>query len=218
MSDIIAYFDMDRTILTDSSGTLYMRYLWRQRQIRPQAILRAYWYGALYKLRLFNYPTAMAKLTSAISEDSEAEMIAFCQRWFDVMVIDYVAQKAVRRVDAHRAQGHRVVILSASTPYAVGPLARHLGVEDYLCTRLEVTNGRFTGRFIEPACYGDGKVYWAEWYGHAHDGDLADSYFYSDSHSDLALLRQVGHPVAVNPDPRLKAIAKRRGWPVEYFY
>jgi len=195
-----------------------MRYLRRQGQVGFQAVLQVYWYAALYMLGLFNYPATMAKVTAAISGDSEADMIAFCQRWFDEVVINYITERAVQRIAEHRAQGHLVVILSAATPYAVGPVARHLGVDDYLCTRLEVVDGHFTGRFVEPACYGDGKVFWARQYTREHGSDLAHAYFYTDGHSDLPLLKQVGHPVAVNPDSRLKAIAQHQGWPIEYFY
>ncbi|MBC7234045.1 MAG: HAD family hydrolase [Chloroflexi bacterium] len=218
MTNIIAYFDMDRTLLSDSSGMLYMRYLWRRGEVNRRAMLRAYWYALLYKLGFFNYPAVAAKLASGLADNTEAETIAFCQRWFDEMAVHYVAQKAVQRMAEHRAQGHLVTIISASTPYVVGPLARHLGVEEYLCTRVEVVDGHFTGKIIPPPCYGPGKVYYAQEYAAKHGGDLSQAYFYTDSHSDLPLLELVGHPVAVNPDPRLKAVAQKRGWPVEYFY
>ena len=218
MSRIVAYFDMDRTILSDSSGMLYMRYLRRRGDTNRRAMLRAYWYAALYKLGFFNYPAVAAKLASTIAENSEEETRSFCQRWFEEMAVNYIAEKAVQRMSEHRAQGHLVTILSASTPYVVGPVATYLGVEDYRCTRLEVVEGRFTGGIIRPPCYGADKVYWAKEFAERHEADLTQAYFYTDSHSDRTLLERVGHPVVVNPDPRLKALAARRGWPVEHFY
>ncbi|MBM4430422.1 MAG: HAD family hydrolase [Chloroflexi bacterium] len=218
MSKTIAFFDLDRTILTDSSGLLYMRYLWRRGDVSRWGMLRAYGYSALYKLGFFNYPAVAAKLASTVSDDREEETRAFCQQWFEEMVVKYVAPKAIQRMDKHRAQGHAVTIISASTPYVVGPVAAHLGIEEYLCTRLEVVEGHFTGRIVEPACYGPGKIHWAGAYAREHGADLGHAYFYTDSHSDAPLLERVGHPVAVNPDSRLKALAARRGWSVEYFY
>jgi len=218
MNNIVAYFDMDRTILRTSSGMLYMRYLWRRGEANRRAMLRAYWYAVLYKLGWFNYPAVAARLASNASTNSEAETQALCQRWFEEMAVHYIAPKAVQRMNEHQAQGHLVTIVSASTPYVVGPVARYLGVEDYLCTRLEVVEGRFTGKILAPACYGPGKMYWAQDYASRHDAELAQAYFYTDSYSDLTLLEAVGHPVAVNPDPRLRALAARRNWPVEYFY
>jgi putative phosphoserine phosphatase/1-acylglycerol-3-phosphate O-acyltransferase len=110
-----------------------------------------------------------------------------------------------------------VAILSAATQYVVEPVARAVGIEDVLCTRLEVKNGLFTGKVIEPACYGPGKVHYARQYAAQHGAELSDAYFYSDSDVDLPLLELVGHPVAVNPDKKLTAVARQRGWPIEDF-
>jgi len=218
MTQPIAFFDMDRTILRGSSGILYMRYLRGRGEVSRWATLRSYWYAALYKLGFFNYPVVAAKLAATTADASEAETLAFCQRFFDDMLVHYIAAKAAQRMNEHRAQGHVVTLISASTPYVVGPVAAYLGVTDYLCTRLGVVNGRFTGKILQPACYGEDKVYWAQEFARRHSGALSVSYFYTDSFSDRPLLKQVGHPVAVNPDPQLKTLAARRGWPIEYFY
>ena len=218
MAATIAFFDMDRTVLTDSSGILYMRYLRSHGQVSPRAMLQSMWYAALYKLGLFNYPVVAAKLAQTAADQDEAQTAAVCQHFFDEMLVDYVAEQAVRRIEEHRAQDHVVTIVSASTSYVVAPVAAHLDIEDYLCTRLEVVDGRFTGAIVQPPCYGADKIWHAQQFAQRHDGDLADAYFYSDSLSDLPLLEAVGHPVAVNPDPRLKPLASQRGWPIQYFY
>ena len=218
MSKIVAFFDMDRTILSDSSGVLYMRYLWRRRGVSPATMLRAYWYAALYKLGRFDYPSVAAKLASTATDSSEEETRTLCQRWFDEMAINYVTEKAVRTMDRHRMRGHLITIISASTPYVVGPVAAHLGIDEFLCTRLEVVNGKFTGKIVTPTCYGSGKVHWAKEYARRHNANLAQAFFYTDSYSDQALLETVGHPIVVNPDPRLRALASQRDWPIEYFY
>lgn len=218
MTDTIAFFDMDRTILTDSSGLLYVRYLWKSGGASRRNVLRAYWYAGLYKLGLFDYPVIAAKLASTISDNSEAESRAFCQRWFDELAIHYIADGAIAKINEHRSKGHLVTIISASTPYVVGPVAAHLGVEAYLCTHLEVSQGKFTGRIVQPPCFGPGKVVWAERYAREHQTDLSNAYFYSDSYTDRDLLLQVGHPVVVNPDARLRLLANGNGWPVEQFY
>jgi putative phosphoserine phosphatase/1-acylglycerol-3-phosphate O-acyltransferase len=218
MTNIIAYFDMDRTVLRDSSGMLYMRYLWRRGETDWRSMLLSSWYAAQYKLGLLNFPLVLAKLAASVADSSEEATRELCQRFFDEMMVNYVAPRAVQRINEHRNQGHRVTLISASTPYVVGPLASHLGIEEYLCTRLEIVDGHFTGKIIEPGCYGPGKVHWAREYAQRHNADLTQAYFYTDSCSDRPLLELVGHPVAVNPDPRLKSLAAQRNWPVEYFY
>ena len=92
------------------------------------------------------------------------------------------------------------------------PLAATLGLDAVLCSRLEVEAGRFTGRIVEPLCFGRGKVSWAERWAASLGVDLAASAFYTDSFNDLPMLERVGHPVAVNPDLRLARHARRRGW------
>ncbi len=218
MTNIIAYFDMDRTVLRGSSGMLYMRYLWRHGQTNWRSMLLSSWYAIQYKLGLFEFPKVMARLAASVSNGSEEAARELCQRFYDEMMVNYIAPAAVQRIDDHRRQGHLVTLISASTPYVVGPLAKHLGIEEYLPTRLEVVEGRFTGKIIEPGCYGPGKVHWAREFAQRHGADLAQAYFYSDSYSDLPLLEAVGHPVAVNPDSRLKSLAAQRDWPVESFY
>jgi phosphoserine phosphatase len=99
----------------------------------------------------------------------------------------------------------------------VEPLAKSLDVAHVLCTELESVDGVLTGRCIEPVCLEEGKVHWLEGFIEEHDIDLARSWFYTDSITDLPVLELVGHPIAINPDPRLYHTAVRRGWPVRLF-
>jgi HAD superfamily hydrolase (TIGR01490 family) len=195
-----------------------MRYLRSHGQVSRWAMLQSLWYAALYKLGFFNYPVVAAKLAQTAADQNEAQTAAVCQHFFDDMLVNYVAELAVRCIEEHRARGHIVTVVSASTSYVVAPVAAHLGVTDFLCTRLEVADGRLTGAIVQPPCYGVDKVWHALQFAQRHGGDLAQAYFYSDSISDLPLLEAVGHPVVVNPDPRLKPLASQRGWPIECFY
>jgi putative phosphoserine phosphatase/1-acylglycerol-3-phosphate O-acyltransferase len=214
-----AFFDMDNTVLRGSSGRLYLQYLRRKKLLSWPSWFAITWRTGLYVLGLTTFPQLMARLMAQVAGADEAEAWRISAVWFDEMLRDYIAPAARERIDWHRQQGHRVAIISASTPYAVSPVAHDLGLgNDYLATRLEVVSGRFTGRLVEPPCYGAGKVSLTRAYSAQNELDLAESYFYSDSHHDLPLLESVGYPVAVNPDRRLKAIALKRRWPLERFY
>lgn len=214
-----AFFDMDNTVLSASSGRLYLKYL---RQINRLSLWR--WivisgHVASYVLGRTDFPRLMSRVMMYATDEDEAETWRLSERWFADMLQHYIADGARTRIAWHREQGHHVALVSASTPYAVGPVAEALGCpEAYLATRLEVIGGKFTGAVIEPACYGAGKVQLTREYARRHDIDLARSYFYSDSDHDLPLLAAVGHPVAVNPNRRLAAIATERGWPRMMFY
>ncbi len=97
-------------------------------------------------------------------------------------------------------------------------VAEELGLDDVLCNRFEVDDsGAHTGRPVGTLCFGAGKLGYAEAYARDRGVSLADCWFYTDSFSDLPVLERVGHPVVVNPDPRLRREAERRGWPVEWW-
>ena len=217
-SGVGAFFDMDNTILRGSSGRLYLQYLRRKGLLSWSRWLAITGQVGLYGVGLTSFPQLMARLMTQVAGGDEAEAWRISAAWFDEMLREYIAPAARERIIWHRQQGHRVAIVSASTPYAVSPVAHDLGLGDeYLATRLEVVSGRFTGGVIEPPCYGAGKVTLARAYSAQHNLDLAASYFYTDSHHDLPLLESVGNPVVVNPSRKLKAIALERRWRQESF-
>jgi HAD superfamily hydrolase (TIGR01490 family) len=137
-----------------------------------------------------------------------------CEGWYATTIRPYVFPAMTATVEAHRRAGHVLVLLTSATRYLAGPLAADLGIEHMLVTQLVVHDGRFTGEAVRPVCYGDGKTYWAERFAATQEIDLARSYFYTDSITDLPVLERVGEPRIVNPDPRLGRLAARRGWPI----
>lgn len=217
MPAIIAFFDMDYTTLDDSSGLLYVKYLRRQKRIGRRALLRIAWWTLLYKVSVIDVNSAVPKMLSYAEHQSASRLMAESTVWFDETLKDHIAPRAVDKIDFHRQQGHRVVLISASTQFAVQPVAEYLRL-DFLCTRLIDRDDELTGQVVDPPCYGAGKVVWARRYADAQGARLSDAYLYTDSHSDRPLLDAVGHPIAVNPDARLKRLARQRGWPIETFY
>jgi len=214
-----AFFDMDRTLLRDSSGRLYLRYLRQTGRLSRRSWLVITYQVGRYLLGLVDFPALMARLTATVGDAEEAEAWQISCEWFTAMLRHYITDAARQQVRWHQDQGHHVAIVSAATPFAVAPVARDLGLDGrYLATQLEAVQGRFTGRCVPPVCFGQGKVLLATSYAAEHGLDLQHSYFYSDSHDDLPLLEAVGHPVAVNPNRKLARIARTRGWPVMYFY
>jgi len=137
------------------------------------------------------------------------------REFFDGLIASEVAPKGLAAIEQHRKEGHVVAILSSSTPYVVEPLAQHLGIEHAICTRMNIADGCFDGTHKKPTCYGAGKVHWAEAFAREHDVDLAKSFFYTDSYTDLPMLERVGVARVVNPDTRLRRHAKRVGWDVD---
>ncbi|MGH9045515.1 MAG: HAD-IB family hydrolase [Acidimicrobiales bacterium] len=117
------------------------------------------------------------------------------------------------RVRDHRRAGHRTLLITGALDLVIAPLRTLF--DDVVCARLGEEDGRFTGQLTELPPTGEARALLLRSYAQAHGLSLAESVAYADSSSDLAMLEAVGHPVAVNPDARLAAIARRRGWLVE---
>lgn len=210
-----AFFDMDRTLIRANTGTLYIRYLRRRGEIGAWRMMQAFGWIAQYKLAILDMESVITRVTAQMAGDSEQEMIDKCLEFTSSHVLPAVAPKALAALERHRADGHVVAILSSSSPYVTEPLARHLGIEHVLCTRLSVRDGKFEGTHVRPACYGAGKVHWAEVFARDRGVDLQRSYFYTDSYSDLPMLERVGVARVINPDSRLRRHARRVGWDVD---
>ncbi len=211
------FFDLDNTLVNQSTGLLYYKYLRKKGRASVFDTLKTLYFWIRYRMNSIDIKAVAEREVRKVAGMSERAMVELCDRWFDEMVRFHISPRAVKAVNEHRAQGHMLAILSAATPYTVNPVKRHLKIEHGLCTHLEVQDGRFTGRLVEPYCYGEGKIYWAERFTKENGLSLQDCYFYTDSYTDMPMLERVGMPRPVNPDRRLEAEAHRRGWPITKF-
>jgi HAD superfamily hydrolase (TIGR01490 family) len=209
-----AFFDVDGTLLTVQSGTLYLGYLRRNGLMELSDLLRIYWSFLTYRLGMLNVK-GLAEVSSRwLAGQLERDVAEHCRHWYKTEVSRYFSAAMLGKVAEHQAAGHVVALLTGGTRYLNDWIAADLGIEHLLASRLEVIDGRFTGQPIGPLCYGRGKIEHAERFATDQGVDLAASWFYTDSITDMPMLELVGYPVAVNPDPRLRLEAKRRGWPV----
>ena len=212
-----AFFDMDKTLIAENSGSLYMRYRYQRGEIGGLDLLAGLGAYLQYKLGVLDIRNWTKRMMVQFRGQEEAELEREARTWFEAMVAGTIYPRAAELVREHEEKGHVVAIVSGATKFVVRPLAERLGVRHFLYTRLEVEDGRFTGRVVEPICFEEGKIYWIQHFIERHGIDLARSFFYTDSITDLPLLDLVGHPVAVNPDPFLYRTAVRRRWPVRFF-
>jgi len=211
---IAAFFDIDGTLISRNSAQLYMRHMRRSGQARRRDVARTFYLLALYKLGLLDMEQALAVSLEWVRGRAEEEIRADCVSWYARDVRRYLVPEVVEAIAAHRRAGHVIALLTSATRYLAEPLGADVGVEHLLVSRLVVRDGRFTGEAVRPLCYGAGKIYWAERFAAEHGLALERSFFYTDSITDLPLLERIGEPRIVNPDPRLRRVAQRRGWRV----
>jgi len=213
----ICFFDMDKTLIAGNSGISFMRYSLSRGKTTHWQVLKSIVHYLRYRYDLLDMEKAYLQSLRPLVGILEEDLIQFCEEWFDEVVRKLIYPEAKDFVLRHLNQGEGVVIISNATTYAVAPLARYLGIPHILATRLEVRQGLFTGNYIAPLCFRHGKVFWAEKFAAQLGGEVGRSTFYTDSITDLPLLERVENPRVVNPDPRLRSLARKRGWPIMDF-
>lgn len=208
-----AFFDLDHTILSISSGQIMYEGSRRHGIIGcgGAAVLLAI--ILLYRAGLFPADAAVRLWMRWYAGMTVESMAPIAAEWAEE-VKRYVRDEARSEIDRHRAAGGLTVILSASTPLFCGIIRDELGMDDVICTEVEIVDGRLTGALTGKYCYGAEKLVRAKDYCRAKGLDLAEAYYYADSIADLPVMEAVGHPVCVTPHPKLEREARRRGWDV----
>lgn len=212
-----ALFDFDGTIIAGYSAMSLLQEKFKRREMGLEEIVETANVMAQYNMGGMSFSglmTSAARFMKGVSEDSFRE---FGEELYAKYIARKVYPEARAIIKAHQAKGHTVAIISSATIYQIEPTARDLDIEHILCSQYEVENGEFTGEIIRPLCFGEGKVLAAETLARSHGVDLDRSFFYSDSSDDIELLERVGCPRVLNPNTKLRAMAKDRGWSIQDF-
>lgn len=207
-----AFFDFDGTIIaTHSVKDMFIERL-LSGEVGSQEIFDI---GAMlprYFLKADSFKDAMAASIRNLEGMHEEKLIRLGDKVSRKRLSAEIYPEVRAMIRAHQRKGHTVAIVSSATRYQIEPLAAKLGIAHILCTELEVVNGKFTGEMTGEPCYSDNKVVAVRDFARKRRISLKRSYFYSDGAEDVSLLDAVGHPVVINPDSKLAAVAKRNGW------
>lgn len=212
-----ALFDLDRTLIHGFSAKEFFQARLFSGKMSPKEIIAQFSGVLVYALGNRNFAGLAAIGAKGVKGIKEEVFIEVGEDVYLNHLADSIYPESRALVEAHLAKGHTVAIVSAATPYQVNPIARDLNINEVMCTRMEVVNGKFTGKIIQPACWGEGKAIAAEQLAEKYNLDLSKSYFYTDSHEDIALLEIVGKPRPLNPDKALAAVAFQNDWPIFNF-
>jgi HAD superfamily hydrolase (TIGR01490 family) len=210
-----ALFDMDRTLVREHTARLYTRYQRDLGELSPWRQLRNTFWLLQYTIGRINAEHVAALALQDVVGRSESWMRDRCAHWFKHNIEREITDAARRAVKQHQERGDLCAVVTAATRYAVEPVAAALGIEHIVCSEIEQIDGLFTGRFVPPLAYKEGKLQRMIEFARQHQIDFAAATFYTDSITDLPLLEAVGTPVAINPDSRLRRIANQRRWRVE---
>lgn len=212
-----AFFDLDKTIIAKSSSLAFARPFSKAGLMNRRAVLRSAYAQFVFLAGGANHDQMeqMREYLSAMVEGWDAAQVReIVGETLHDLIEPVVYAEAAALISEHRQAGHAVVIVSSSGSEVVEPIAEMLGIDRVVATRIVVgADGRYT-REIEFYAYAEGKADAMRAMAAEERWDLADCYAYSDSATDLPMLRAVGHPFAVNPDKALRAAASEHGWPV----
>ncbi len=215
MSRAAAFFDLDKTLMAGSSGMQFARIANRHGIVGRRQLASWGLEHLRYRLRgTTDERTAeVLRVARELISGMPARSIDRMNPEVMAAILPRVYPQMLDEVNAHQDAGRATFIVSAAGNGLVELLAAVLGMDGGIGTRYEIDGeGAFSGRLDGPFVYGPGKVEAMKGFAATHGIDLSSSYAYSDSLSDLPMLRAVGHPVAVNPDPALAEIAREEGW------
>ncbi len=212
----LALFDLDNTLLAGDSD-----YEWAQYLIDEGVLERASYearnreFFEQYKAGVLDIREFLDFQLRPLAQHPRATLDAWHRAFMQSRIVPMISEAARALIARHRDD--LSVIVTATNSFVTAPIARELGIDHLLATEPEECEGRFTGAVTGEPCFRAGKVARLErWLAERGLtlGGFEESWFYSDSANDLPLLERVTHPVAVDPDERLEAHARARGWPV----
>lgn len=215
--EVIAFFDLDHTLLDGANGTIYAIQMVREKLMARRVLALVAWYSVLYKLNRLPREAVYRKVLDEMGRYTVPEMIGMMDRGFEKYIIPRMYSGGVEIVRKHHGRGDRTVIATAAGEYIAERVRAQLHADDFIATPTPVKGDRMSSEVMGPMAFKEGKLEMAREYCQARGVDLADCWFYSDSASDLPLLDAVGHPVMVNPQWKLRSATRDRGWPTLEF-
>ena len=214
-----AFFDLDRTLMAGSSGLYWARAARSAGLLTRRRIARYGWENVKFRLR-GSTDQATDRVRREVGEMISGQRVVDLQRLAPKVlagVLPRLYPQMLEVAHAHQDAGRPVYICTAASQEMAEMLAHVLSFDGALGARSEVVDGRYTGRAAGPFTYREGKAVAMRQLAEAEGIDLAASFAYSDSESDLPMLRTVGHPVVVNPDAELRRVAREEGWEIMRF-
>jgi len=216
-TNVIAFFDLDHTLLDGANGTIYAVQMVREKLMEQRVLLLVIWYSILYKLNRLPQEAVYKKVLDEMGRYTVLRMIEMMDIGFERFIVPRLYQGGVEIVREHREKGHRTVIATAAGEYIAERVRAQLGADDFIATPTPIKGEHMSSEVMGPMAFMEGKLEMAAQYCEERGADLSECWFYSDSASDLPLLDAVGHPVMVNPQLKLRMATRGRSWPVLKF-
>ena len=211
----LAIFDLDNTLIADDSDFLWGQFLVDRGIVDKghyeQANAKFYEDYKQGKLDIVEF--LYFSLAPLANNDTE-QLFQWREQFVAEVINPVLLKPAMDLVNKHREQGDTLLVITATNRFVTEPIVKLYGIDNLLATTPEFIDGQYTGKFIGTPCFQDGKVKLLQEWLTTTVENMENSWFYSDSHNDLPLLKRVENPVAVDPDNTLRKYADQANWPV----
>ena len=213
-----AFFDLDGTLVAGFTAVILTRERFRSRDMGIGELITMIAAGLDHKLGRLEFESLINKASEALRGRALSDIQEIGERLFVQKIEKRIYPEMRELVHAHIERGHSVVLSSSALTIQVDPVARFLGIQNTLTNTFEVDEDDvLTGKVVKPILWGPGKANAVQKFAAEQDIDLRDSYFYADGDEDVALMYLVGNPRPTNPEGKMAAVARRRGWPILQF-
>ncbi|MBV1876261.1 MAG: HAD-IB family hydrolase [Pseudomonadales bacterium] len=214
----LAIFDLDETLISADSDHAWGEYVVANNLVDKQSHqAKNEQFYQEYKQGVLDIEAYMRFSCAVLAAHSTDLLYQHRQQFIDQQIKPLLLPKALAKIAAHKEQGDLIIVVTATIDFITQPIVELMGIKNLIAPEPEMLNGRYTGKLSGIPSYGIGKVIRLKEWVKAHNQDMTNSYFYSDSANDIPLLEAVEHPVAVDPDPRLEHFAKQHNWPIISF-
>lgn len=211
----LAIFDLDNTLLGGDSD-----YLWGEFLVENNYVVSEYHqkmnelFYQQYLAGTMDMVEFLAFQLKPLADNDIAKLHRWRESYLSQKIAPIMLPAARELIKKHQQAGDTLLIITATNDFITAPIAEQLDIANLIATEAEMIDGQYTGKVAGTPSYQQGKVTRLnEWLAEQHIS-LEGSYFYSDSHNDLPLLKLVDHPIAVDPDDTLRQFAEQQSWKV----
>jgi len=214
----LVIFDIDNTIIKGQSQRILLGFVFKKGIINFFYYLKILCWFLLYNLGIAKNPKRVMEYALIfLNGKDECYIEDIINEFFDKELKKYFFKEALELIDRHKKEGRKIVFVSTAIEPVIRKIAYYLGVKYYLATKLEIKNGRYTGKIDGEIVYGKNKINRLKDFLEKNNFSLKNSWAYGDHISDLDILEVTSHPIVVNPDRILYKEAKKRGWNILNF-
>ena len=211
----LALFDLDETLIATDSDHAWGNFLITKGLVDESAYkLRNEEFFSDYKSGFLDINAYLEFSCSILTKFSIEDLAKFHKEFISTFISPFILPKAIQLIKYHRDKGDRLLVITSTNHFIAEPIVSLLGIDTVISSELEIKENRYTGKILGTPSFGEGKVArLRDWILKEHE-TIEGSFFYTDSHNDLPLLRVVSNPVAVDPDDILRKQARKEKWSI----